>query len=301
MVHGPSRSWIIYMRAILKEPLLHFLLIGALLFVVFGLVNEDEFAAADNKIVVSSGRIEQLGTIFSKTWQRPPTREELQGLIDDFVLEEIYYRQAVAMGIDRDDTIIRRRLRQKFEFLTDDIAAAIEPTEEDLYTYLAANEDFFRRQSTYTFEQVYINPDRSGEDLERFVSEQLAALRAGGTPGGGMGLLPAAFDDASRQEVDGSFGLGFSAVLDELPAGEWLGPFRSGLGLHLIRLHARVDGTVPELGEIRPVVQREWANAKRIESREKVNEMFLREYDVVVEWPKEPEEAVPTSVAEAAS
>jgi len=275
------------MRSILREPLFHFLLIGAFLFVVFNLANDQSSGIAHDKVLVSGGRIEQLTNIFARTWQRPPTREELQGLVDDYVLEEIYYRQAVAMGIDRDDTIIRRRLRQKLEFLTDDVATAIEPTDEDLSAYLAANEDVFRRQSTYTFEQVYINPDGFSGDLEGFVAEKLTALRAGEAPDGGIGLLPPSFEDAYRQEVDGSFGLGFSVVLDELPTGQWLGPFRSGLGLHLVRLEARVDGTVPELDEIRPVVAREWANAKRIESRQKLNEMFLEDYEVVVEWPAE--------------
>ncbi len=108
------------MQKLLREPLLHFLLIGAAIFVVFGLVNDRNSGDADNQVVVSAGRVEQLANIFTKTWQRPATAEELKGLIDDFVLEEIYYRQAVAMGIDRDDTVIRRRLRQKFEFLTND-------------------------------------------------------------------------------------------------------------------------------------------------------------------------------------
>ena len=154
------------MRQILKEPLLHFLLIGAVLFFVFDLVSDQNTDIDDEKILVSVGRIVQLSNIFGKTWQRPPTREELQGLVDDFVLEEIYYRQAVAMGIDRDDTIIRRRLRQKFEFLTDDVAASIQPTDEELSEYLAAHPETFRRDSTYTFRQVYINPEKFGDDLE---------------------------------------------------------------------------------------------------------------------------------------
>ena len=132
---------------ILREPLLHFLLIGAALFVVFDLVSGPSRSAQDKQILVSAGRIQQMANIFSKTWQRPPTAEELKGLIDDFVLEEIYYRQAVAMGIDRDDTVIRRRLRQKFEFLTDDLAATIEPTEEELTAYLVANPRAFRRET----------------------------------------------------------------------------------------------------------------------------------------------------------
>ena len=281
----------------LKEPLLHFLLIGAVLFVLFGLASGGISGDADDEIVVSSGRIEQLANIFAKTWQRPPTREELQGLVDDFVLEEVYYRQAVAMGIDRDDTIIRRRLRQKLEFLTDDAAALTEPTEEELAAYLAANKDAFRRQSTYTFEQVYINPERHGDGLEDFVATQLAALRAGRLPAGGIGLLPPSFEDAPRQQVDGSFGSGFSGLLDglSLPSeaplrgdANWQGPIESGLGLHLIRLTSRTEGTLPELAEIRPVVKRELANERRLENRRRMNEQLVAAYDVTVEWPQAP-------------
>ncbi len=108
---------------VLREPLVHFLLLGGVLFLIFGLTNQTGTTNSDQRIVVSAGRIEQLATVFGKTWQRPPTSKELKGLIDDFVLEEVYYRQAVAMGIDRDDTIIRRRLRQKLEFLTDDVSS----------------------------------------------------------------------------------------------------------------------------------------------------------------------------------
>ena len=268
------------MRSILKEPLLHFLLIGAALFLSFGLLDDKTSGGGDNQVVVSAGRIEQLANIFGKTWQRPPTAYELKGLIDDFVLEEIYYRQAVAMGIDRDDTVIRRRLRQKFEFLTDDMAAATDPSDEDLAAYLAANSDAFRRDATYTFRQVYINPEQPGVELEAYVAEQLSALRAGKKAGGDTGLLPARFDRAPSRVVDGSFGSGFTKQLDELSAGGWQGPIESGLGVHVIRLESREEGTLPELAEIRPLVEREWANEMRLKARRKTNEHLLDLYNV---------------------
>ena len=282
--------------AIAREPLLHFLLIGTALFVVFGLVNDRTSGDQDNHVVVSSGRIEQLENIFTRTWQRSPTAEELKGLIDDFVLEEIYYRQAVAMGIDRDDTVIRRRLRQKFEFLTDDLAAASVPTDEELATYLAANAGDFVRDTTYTFEQVYINPERLDGDLDAYVAEQLAARRAGKRADGDAGLLPSYFEITPARVVESTFGLGFSENLDTLPTGEWRGPIESGLGLHLIRLESRVEGTLPELAEIRPIVEREWANEKRLETRRMINEQLLSNYDVVIEWPAE--QAVESSQAQ---
>jgi len=275
------------LNKILREPLLHFLLIGVALFVVFGLVNDRTSGNADTQVVVSAGRIEQLENIFAKTWQRSPTKEELKGLVDDFVLEEIYYRQAVAMGIDRGDTVIRRRLRQKFEFLTDDLAAAAVPTDEELANYLAANAEVFTTDTTYTFEQVYINPDRPGVDLNGYIAAQLSALRAGNVVGGDSALLPTSFDATPRRVVDSNFGSGFSDSLDLLSAGEWQGPVESGLGLHLVWIEALVQGTLPDLGDIRPVVEREWAHEKRLETRRIINEQLLNEYDVVIEWPTE--------------
>ncbi len=283
------------MRKILNEPLLHFLLIGAVLFFVFDLVSDQNTDIDDEKILVSAGRIVQLSNIFGKTWQRPPTREELQGLIDDFVLEEIYYRQAVAMGIDRDDTIIRRRLRQKFEFLTDDVSASIQPTDEELSEYLAAHPETFRRDSTYTFRQVYINPEKFGDDLEGHVAEQLAALKAGKISAADGGLLPASLDRASGRAVDGTFGSGFAAGLDKLPSNQWQGPIESGLGIHLVHIDSRTAGTVPELAAVRPMVEREWAYQKRLESRSMMNEALLQQYEVEIDWPtaatKDPGEA----------
>jgi hypothetical protein len=272
-----------FVKRVLREPLLHFLLIGVALFLVYGLVDDRNLGTLDNKVVVSAGRIEQLENIFIKTWQRPPTANELKGLVDDFILEEIYYRQAVAMGIDRDDTVIRRRLRQKFEFLTDDMAAASTPSDEELAMYLSANAGDFLRDGTYTFRQIYLDPGQP--DVERTASEQLAALRTGNTVHGGAGLLPASFEDASVRIVDGSFGLGFAQSLDALPVGEWVGPIESGLGLHLIRLETRIAGSLPNLEDIRPTVEREWANQKRLDTRQLINEQLLQDYDVVIEWP----------------
>ena len=157
------------MTSVLKEPLFHFLLIGAGLFIAYGAMNKSESGDAGN----------QLAGIYQKTWQRPPTRGELQGLIDDFVLEEIYYRRALEMGLDRDDTIVRRRMRQKLEFLTDGLASMVEPTDDDLQGYLEEHPDKFRTSTTYSFEQTYFNPDRYGEDPEAVIAAKLVELRGG--------------------------------------------------------------------------------------------------------------------------
>lgn len=272
---------------VLREPLVHFLLLGAALFLIFGLTNRAGPASSDQQVVVSAGRIEQLATVFGKTWQRPPTSEELKGLIADFVLEEVYYRQAVAMGIDRDDTVIRRRLRQKLEFLTDDVSSLIEPTDEELAAYLADNQERFRTSATYTFRQVYFNPEKLGDTTEAYIAEQLERLRFGMEHGGDASPLAESFDQDSRQTVDGTFGMGFSEKLDKLTIGDWQGPVRSEFGVHLISLAARTEGRLPELAEIRSVIQREWSNERRIANRRKMNDRLLEKYEVTIEWPAE--------------
>ena len=273
------------LKNLLREPLLHFLLIGAAIFAVFELVNDETPGRADNQVVVSTGRIEQFKNIFTKTWQRPPTSNELKGLIDNYVLEEIYYRQAIAMGIDRDDTIIRRRLRQKFEFLTDDMAAASIPTDDVLDEYRSSNADAFVRDTTYTFQQVYFNPGQPG--VEEQMAEHLATLNAGDTAPPDGGMLPASFENSPARAVDNTFGSGFASRLDALPVGKWQGPVESGLGLHLVRIARRVEGTLPDLADIRPIVEREWANEQRLEVRGRINDQLLSQYEVVIEWPTE--------------
>lgn len=275
------------MKTLIREPMVHFLLIGAGLFLLYGITNRPGESASEPRIVVDEGRIRQLAALFEKTWQRPPTGEELRGLVEEFVLEEVYYREALAMGLDRDDTIIRRRLRQKLEFFTDDAAALLEPTEEQLAAYLADHEDAFREPTSTTFRQVYFNPEAHGDDPETFVAERLDALRSGDPLVGDVSLLPESFEQALPRSIDGTFGRGFAERLDGLPAGEWHGPIRSGLGLHLIRIERRTEGRLPALAEIRPSVEREWRNRERIERRRALDERLLEGYEIIVDWSEE--------------
>jgi hypothetical protein len=126
-----------------QEPLVHFLVLGALLFVAFDRWGAG--GAGTSRIVVTPGQIDAMASGFARTWQRPPTEEELKGLLDDHVREEIATREAMALGLDRDDTVIRRRLRQKFEFIAEDSIDATPPTEADLQRWLDAHPADFRR------------------------------------------------------------------------------------------------------------------------------------------------------------
>jgi hypothetical protein len=274
------------MKKLIREPLIHFLLIGGVLFGIYSIKNPQMQLDSDRRIVVTPGRIEQLANIFVKTWQRPPTPEELKGLIDDFVLEEAYYRTAIAMGIDKNDTMIRRRLRQKMEFLTEDATALTEPSDEVLAAYLAEHKDQFRTEPIYTFRQIYFNPEKYGKDAVAFAHKKAIEVRNGTDLPGDQTLLPETLSNASRRTVDGTFGTGFAEKLDILPLGKWSEPIHSGMGIHLIKLESHQPGRLPSLEEIRPLVKREWANDKRIELRKKFNEALLKNHEVVIEWPK---------------
>ena len=153
----------INLHSILREPLLHFLLIGGLLFFIYGLQNE---TVSNNRITVSEADIDRLITIWEKKRQRLPTQTELQGLIEQQIREEVMYREALAMGLDQNDAIVRKRLAQKVEFISSDIVATIEPSDDELTQYLNANAKNFETPARLSFEQIYFSRDKRGENTE---------------------------------------------------------------------------------------------------------------------------------------
>jgi hypothetical protein len=273
-------------KKILKEPLLHFLLLGAAIFLLYGLVGQGE--TERQKIVVTQGQIERLIVGFTRTWQRPPTQQDLHGLIQDYIKEEVYYREAMAMELDRDDTIVRRRLRQKLEFLTDDLAAQAEPTGEQLSTYLKEHPEAFRTDALITFSQVYLSSEKHGDNLARDTTSLLEQLKKAGEKAdtsemGDPFLLNHRFENVTISEVNRQFGQEFSLKLAELSAGEWQGPIASGYGIHLVFVSERTEGKVPSLSDIREDVRREWANAQRLNVKEEFFQSLLKKYDVLIE------------------
>jgi hypothetical protein len=278
------------MKTFGREPLVHFLLLGAVLFIAYGLVSKPGSTDGPGKITVTQGQIENLVSGFAKAWQRPPTSEELAGLVRNLIREEVYCREAMALGLDKDDTVIRRRLRQKMEFISDDIAAMPEPTDADLNAYLQAHTDRFRSEQTFTFSQVYLDPEKHGENLARDISALLARLNRAGRQAevsalGDSFLLERGFTAAPASEVAKQFGEKFAAKLGELSPGKWEGPVESGYGAHLVLVSERTEGRVPELAEVRDDVRREWVNAQRLELNEKFYQELLKRYSVTIESP----------------
>ena len=226
----------------------------------------------------------------------------MDGLIQDYVREEIYVREAVALGLDRDDLIIRRRLRQKFEFVSEDLAAPAEPSDEALQAYLNAHAATFATERRFSFRQVYLNPKRHGVNLARDAERLLAGLKQAGAnanlaPLGDPILLEHEFDNASAREVGNMFGEKFAAALGNLSPGQWQGPVESGYGVHVVFLAERTEGRLPPLEDVREAVRREWAHAQRLEAAAQFYQALLRKYAVTIETP--PAAAgTPGSVAE---
>lgn len=274
------------MRSWLREPLLHFLLIGAALFVLFSIRNDGD-TGAPREIVISESRVESLAENFARTWMRPPTPQELRGLVGDYIAEEVYYREAIAMGLDRDDVVIRRRLRQKMEFISEDVASALEPTEAQLQEYLDAHREKFVEPPRISFRQVFLSTDRRGEatrrDAERLLADLVAGRAGNAAELGDPTLLPSGLESASPQEIASAFGTDFATQVEEAPVGQWTGPLQSGFGLHLVHVDGRQSAALPTMDSIRPLVLREWQAEQRQETSADLLATLRAKYDVRVE------------------
>ena len=276
----------------LRDPLFHFLVLGAALFMVYSAVDGTAGAPAD-RIVVDETQALRLADQFQRTWMRLPTRQELQGLAEDFVKEEILYREAQALGLDQDDLVIRRRLRQKMEFLNADLAEPQAPTDVHLQTYFEVNQDRFRRPDRFSLQQVYLNPNKPAGDVKREVVELLArlntnpALAADPNSLGDATMLPAQLDGVTQREVNNTFGRGLAKDIEDLPLGQWSGPYESSYGIHLVRITNREAGGLPAMAEVRPILEREWYAERRKEANERFYQTLRARYDVEIRLPSD--------------
>jgi peptidyl-prolyl cis-trans isomerase C len=290
------------MKKLFREPLLHFLLIGAALFGLQALLQPRQpEAPAARRIVISQGELERLRLAWQMQWQRPPTAEEWQGLLEAHIREEVLYREALALGLDRDDTIVRRRLAQKFEFLTQDLAALRPPTDAELASFFEQHRERYRVATRLSFSHVYFNPDRRGPGMERDVQEALARLRAEAVHEAAEPGDPFLLDHELRQkttdEVERLFGRAFAEAVVNVAPGTWQGPIASGYGWHLVKVDERTAARLPELAEVQNQVQRDWADAQRRAANEEVVARVRARYEVVIQQPA----TVPPELAKAAA
>jgi hypothetical protein len=267
------------MMRLLRDPLVHFFLIAAAIFGLYAVLDDSPPPVAANALVITEDDARQLVAGFEATWQRPPTVEELDYMIGQRVREEVYVREALALGLDGGDAVIRQRLQTKMEFLTESGAEALEPDDATLQAHLAANPGSFAQSALVAFEQVLLAEGTAPDEA----AEIAARMNLGAAPGDAAQatLLPPGFPLSPVQVVDGSFGAGFFDELGTLPLGVWAGPVETPLGEHLVRVTERREARVPPLSEIRERVLRDWRASLTDRLREDRYKALLSRYDVV--------------------
>jgi hypothetical protein len=271
---------IISTNRIFSYQILIFVILGTVLYLSYSRVTT-YIDRKDNRISVSAAQVELLKTSFEKTWNRPPTEKELRAQIDNFIMDEIFFKEAVAMGLDKKDPAVKRRMRQIIEMMLDDYAT-VYPAESQLQQYLSENSEDFRLPSRISFEHVYFKL----EEKEQAIS-QLNRLNSGEFLNmEGMGellLIPPRFEDETQYEIERLFGKPFTTALFDLDTGIWKGPVESAYGWHLVLVTERIDGEIPDLSKVRDQVEREWMVEKRKEMKNKQYELMRSRYSITVE------------------
>ena len=271
-------------RRLLREPLLHFALLGAAIFGAYRLIAPP--ASDASEIVITADRIASITAQFSASHGgRPPYEEELRAAVDAYVRDEMLYREGLALGLDRDDPVVRNRIRQKADLLSED-ALTSEPSDRDLEAYLAAHQAEFDIPGRVSFQQIFIDPGRHrGDDLTTIVTSIRQALTLGRQPGtlGDRTLLPATMTEALPHEVEAAFGNDFTRQLAAIDGEVWQGPLTTSYGLHLVRITHRGEPTRATLADARDVVAREWSRAQTAKLKEQFYRMLAGRYTVRVE------------------
>ena len=283
---------------LLREPLVLFLVIGAVIFVLYGFFRQQDAALQERAITITAAEVNWLTDTWQKRWNRPPTAEEREGLINEYLREVILSREALAMGLDQNDTVIRRRLAQKLEFLSQDLLRPKPPSEGELRAYFETNIERYQFPDLITLTHIFFDPDKRGdrtlEDAET-VKAKLIALKEPPQDARSFGdpfMLQSYYPERSEAEIAKLFGSGFAQPVFELAPREWHGPILSGYGVHLVYVHDRRETDPPTFESVKEQVMQDWESEKR----EQINEQFianlLARYEVTIE--EEPVDELPT-------
>lgn len=262
----------------LRDPLLHFGLIGAGIFAVFYALNDTPAAPRENQLIISVDDVTRLTSQFRGTWMRAPTLAERDGLIDALVHEEVLVREAITLGLDQNDAVIRQRLRQKMDFLIESSAQTIVPDDAVLQAFLADRAQDYAIDPKLAFTQIYLGDHATPEQ----VAATLAALE-NGTEDAELGqrtMLPRALPLTPQWGVDRSFGAGFFALIDADVPGVWQGPVASSFGAHLVRVEGYEVGRAPDFDDVRDQVERDWRVQETKRLKDKTYELFRARYDI---------------------
>lgn len=276
------------MKKLFTEPLFHFLVIGAALFLAFEVLQKPN-EGSDNLIVITENDLETIQATFTKTWQRPPTQDELDNLVEEKIRDEIAYAEALAMGLDRDDPYIRRRLRMKMELVLEDIGDIMAPTDKELTNFMSKHKDKFSIEPQFSFSHVFLDKEKRGDTLENDAQQllqQLHQARTGLDLGqyGDTILLASTYQLSPGSVIDRQFGSRFSANLADLDVGTWQGPIPSSYGFHLVMIHRYKPGREPELSEVRTQVEREFTAERRKEIKDRTYVKLRERYRIVKEY-----------------
>lgn len=265
-------------RRLLREPLVHFLIAGGL---VFALLSGRAPDLGERRIVVNEQVVSALISRFNDTFRRMPSKAETDGLIRDWVQDQVYYREALSLGLDRDDEVVVKRMRRKLEAMAVAEAETRAPSEAELQALLDRDPARYAEDPRTSFEQVYLGADTPGN--RRLAAAQLARLQRGEVVSGTPAPLPARLSAASEDDIAATFGDAFSLALRPLPTGNWTGPVASGLGLHLVRIADRQAPQPPQLARVRQRVENDWRAAAIAKARAEAYARIVKGYDVVIE------------------
>jgi hypothetical protein len=272
----------------LKEPLLHFALVGTVLFGAYTWMDRAAKMPGAGKalqIQVSAGDVQWLAENWTTQWQRPPTPEELRGLVTDYLNEQLLAREARALGLEDNDVIIRRRLAQKLTFLIDDTLRRADPSENELQMFYEANAQRFRTGARISFAHIYFSPQRRA-DARSSAADALKLLEGSGASAAELGdrsLIESEFRSETEQSVSNAFGPGFARAVFALETNTWSGPIESGYGFHLVRISALQEARLPSLSEVRARVVEDWKREQEQTAKQRYLAELRRKYDVVAD------------------
>ena len=274
------------MKRLLREPLVHFVLLGAVLFALNAWRQEQHSAESPAaRIEVTAAVIDRLRAGYERQFGQAPDAEEMRGLVTAHIREEVLCREALALGLDRDDTIVRRRLAQKMEFLTDDIATAAVPEDAVVREFFEKNAARYAKPGRVTFRHVYFSKEKRGTGVDASARDALAALETGASDEafGDPFLHGYAFVEREPDDVIATFGAEFAKQLAAQPTGMWRGPVTSSYGLHLVRVEARMEPRAVKFDEVRETVVRDLNDERRRTANSEIFERLRERYRVKVD------------------
>ena len=274
------------LHKLLREPLLHFLVIGAAIFFLFNQIGTP--IAKDNRIVINKTDLEMLANDWIRRTGRPPTSQQREQQLKQYIREQVLSREAKTLGLDKNDVIIRRRLTQKMQFLFDDLSSIPEPTDAELNAFISNNAERFMVPATLSFIHVFLDTDKGGKAIQHEAKQLLRQLQESAvtvdTSGlGDQTLLPNQFDNETKKQLSNLFGDEFAEQVYTLPINKWSGPVGSGYGLHLVYISSRTEDILPPLAKIRERVISEWRREKQREANDIFYKSVQQRYEIILD------------------